>query len=219
LPPRRVLQPEAMTEASTRMTELRLKDAIVDELSRAAGVNTAHIGVSVSGGAVLLTGEVDSYPEKLAAATCAQRVPGVTAVAQEISVRRAGAQPSDIDLARLAGERMQGSVNVPDTISVSVHDHTITLAGEATTTSRRAAINAATCLPGVGDIRDRITVLNGAALIVAGVQEAIAVTCDPRGRVTLGGLVRSLDEEGQAVNAACAARGVTGVTDHLTVRN
>jgi osmotically-inducible protein OsmY len=45
-------------------TDLQLKKDVEDELQWDPKVNAARVGVSVQNGAVSLTGEVDSYPEK-----------------------------------------------------------------------------------------------------------------------------------------------------------
>jgi osmotically-inducible protein OsmY len=221
------------TDASVHMDELKLKDAVVDELNWATGVDTAHVGVSVSGGAVRLSGEVDSYPEKLLAAKAVQRVRGVTAIAQEITVRRrGGVQLDDVDVARVAGEALARAVDVPASITVSVHDHVVTLSGQATNHGRQAAVRAVAYLTGVRDVHAEVTVRRGPAVTVTAIKEGIAeaigrnarivsrvtVTCDPQGVVVLGGVLNTFDERIQATNAAWAAPGVTDVVDRMSIR-
>jgi osmotically-inducible protein OsmY len=62
-------------------TDLQLKKDVEDELQWDPKVNAARVGVSVQNGAVSLTGEVDTYPEKWAAEEAAKRVEGVRALA------------------------------------------------------------------------------------------------------------------------------------------
>jgi osmotically-inducible protein OsmY len=69
------------------MSDAALKTALDDELAWTAGVDNAHVGVGVSGGAVTLSGEVESFPEKWLAEHAAFRVRGVTVVVNEITVR------------------------------------------------------------------------------------------------------------------------------------
>jgi osmotically-inducible protein OsmY len=69
------------------MTDLNLRQNILDELEFEPRVHAANIGVAVEKGVVTLTGHVASYAEKLAAETAAQRVYGVRAIAQEIAIR------------------------------------------------------------------------------------------------------------------------------------
>jgi osmotically-inducible protein OsmY len=65
-----------------------LQATIVEELRCDSGIEAARIRVSVSGGAVRLSGEVPSRPEKLAATRSAMRIRGVKAVADEMTVTR-----------------------------------------------------------------------------------------------------------------------------------
>jgi osmotically-inducible protein OsmY len=81
-----------MTQTLHR-SDAELKTAVDDELAWTAGVDNAHIGVAVMDGGVTLSGEVDSYPEKLRAeserreaertAWCA---PGVTNVDNHLRI-------------------------------------------------------------------------------------------------------------------------------------
>ena len=106
-----------------------LKAAVVDELSWTPSVDNTHVGVAVTDGAVTLSGEVASYPEKLLACQAAQRVHGVTAIAQEITVRSARGPANDTDLAREAGEALDRAVDVPESVKVAVHGNVVTLSG------------------------------------------------------------------------------------------
>ena len=55
------------------MSELKLRDDILDELEYEPIVDAAHIGVAVDRDVVTLTGHVGSYAQKLAAIS---RAPG-----------------------------------------------------------------------------------------------------------------------------------------------
>ena len=72
------------------MTDLKLRQDVLDELEFEPSVDAAGIGVAVNDGVVTLTGHVSTYAEKLAAERAAKRVSGVRAVAQEITVRYLG---------------------------------------------------------------------------------------------------------------------------------
>jgi hypothetical protein len=65
-------------------TDHQLKSAIFEELSRASNLHPGRIGVSLTDGAVTLSGWVQTHPEKEAAVRAAMRVLGVTAIADEI---------------------------------------------------------------------------------------------------------------------------------------
>jgi len=62
-------------------------------------VDNDRVGIAVTDGAVMLSGEVLSYPEKAAAVRAALRVRDVTALADEIIVRHAFGRIEDADIA------------------------------------------------------------------------------------------------------------------------
>lgn len=92
-----------------------IKADVIDELRWVAGVDGTRIGVAVYEGAVILAVEVGTLLEQLLACAAAQRVTGVAAVAEEISVR-AEPETSDEDVAREVGKVLRSSINVPDTV-------------------------------------------------------------------------------------------------------
>lgn len=208
-----------------------LKSAVIEELRWTPSVNSTHIGVSVNDGAVTLSGQVDSFPEKVLAGKATERVHGVTAIAQEITVSSIWTEVTDTEIAMQAGEAMQRAIDVPATVKVSVHEHVVTLSGTATWNYERAAaeravhyikgvravINTIAIRPTamVGDIKSAIT----AALVrnarVAG--KHIEVSTNSAGVVTLEGTVGSWAERRQAEHASYAAPGVTDVVDHLRI--
>jgi osmotically-inducible protein OsmY len=209
----------------------QLKSAVIEELKWMPSVNDLHIGVAVDHGAVTLSGEVDSYPEKHLAESAALRVRGVSAVAEELTVRSTWGTVSDADVAREASEALSRAIDVPsDTVTAVVHDHFVTLSGStAWQYQREAAHRAVRYLKGVAGVVNGITIqptvstvgLKGAisaALVRSARLEAkdITVSADS-GNVTLEGTVHSPYERRQASAAAWSAPGVTGVTNHLIV--
>jgi osmotically-inducible protein OsmY len=56
------------------MSDVSLRQDIIDELDFEPAVNSAHIGVAVADGVVTLSGHVGSYAEKLAAEGATRRV-------------------------------------------------------------------------------------------------------------------------------------------------
>lgn len=113
----------AMTATRTRRTDTDLRTAIADEVNWTAGLDATHIGIAVNGGAVTLSGEVNSYPERRLAERAALRVRGVSTVADEITVRLPGDDANDADIARHVGEALQRAVDIPDTVSALVHGY------------------------------------------------------------------------------------------------
>jgi osmotically-inducible protein OsmY len=219
-----------MTQTQRR-TDTQLKNAIVEELDWTPNVSSAHIGVAVDNGAVTLSGEVDSYPERHYAEKAALRVRGVTAVAEEITVRHATNRPTDADIAREAGEALDRAVDVPDgVVKAVVHDGRITLTGPVTWQFQRgAAGRAVRYIKGVAAIHNEIVIKPiatsygiktaiSAALTRSAQLESQHITVTAHdSTATLEGTVRSWHERQQAGIAAWSAPGVTEVTNHLRV--
>ncbi len=220
--------------ATLHRTDDELKNAIVDELTWTASVNATHVGVAVNRGAVTLSGEVDSYPEKLLAEQAVLRVRGVTAIAEEITVRSDSGAANDTDLAREAGEAIERAVDVPPgSVKVAVHDHVISLSGTVEWQHQReAAARSVRYLRGVTGVSNAVTIRPEissedikSAISAALVRNAqfegahLTVTADAGGAVTLAGPVRSWFEHRQAEHAAWSAPGVTTVTNHLRIES
>lgn len=112
-----------------------------------------------------LSGEVATYPERYLAEQAAKRVRGVTAVAEEITVRSTWAAVNDTDIARETGEALDRAVDVPPgAVTASVHDHEITLSGTVTWEfQRRAAARAVKYLKGVTAVHNHVTLRPAAA--------------------------------------------------------
>lgn len=70
---------------TARRNDQEIQSDVSEELRSTPGIGP--IGVTVSGGAVTLSGEVGSLPERWAAKQAAMRVSGVKAVADELQVR------------------------------------------------------------------------------------------------------------------------------------
>jgi osmotically-inducible protein OsmY len=68
-------------------TDAQLKDDVIEELRWDPKISDADsIGVGVKDGAVILSGHVPSYAEKLAAAQAAASAPGVASVESHLVI-------------------------------------------------------------------------------------------------------------------------------------
>ena len=219
-----------MTQPTRSSSEL-LRDAVLAELQWMPSVDSTRIGVSVDGACVTLTGSVPTYPETLLAVKATLAVRGIAAVAQEMTVRGPWAPATDLEIARQAADAVDRAVNVPDTVKVSVREHTVTLSGDvAWQYQREAALRAVNYIHGVTAVVNDMTVRPGAvaagigreitAALVRNAQfegEHLTVVTDTRGVVTISGMVRSATEKRQAEAVCWRAPGVVSVLNHLVV--
>lgn len=211
----------------------QLKVRIAEELDWTPKVNADRVGVAVNRGAVTLSGQVLSYPEKAAAVGAALRVRGVVAVADEIVVQHSWGDRSDTDIAREAGAAFAHTIAVPPgSVTATVHDHVVTLAGMVDWQyQREAAHRTVAHLPGVTGVRNTVTL--GPATVVsadaarAGITAALLRSAQldaahvhvavDGSEVTLTGSVTSPQERREAGYAAWFSPGVTHVDNQLTV--
>lgn len=214
------------------MSDLDLRQDILDELEYEPSLDAADIGVATENGTVTLTGHVRSYAEKRMAETLVKRVKGVRAIAQKIEVRPAGSHlTADDEIAKRAVTSLAWNTAVPkDAVQVRVEKGYLTLTGSvAWHYQREAAEKALHGISGVmgvsnlieihpslspNDVRKRIEdALRRDAELEA---KRIQVNVSDR-KVTLEGRVRNWAEREAAERAAWAAPGVTSVVDHITI--
>ena len=213
------------------MSDLQLRQDVLDELDFEPRVDSAHIGVVVDKGVVTLTGHVSSYAAKLAAETAARRVKGVHAIADEIEVRYPfEKKAADDEIAKRALDILQWDATVPaGAIKITVRDGLVTLSGEVEwkyqksaaeeqvrkLSGVRAIINEIRISPRVqpADIKQRIeNALRRNAEVEA---HAIRVSVQDGGRVTLEGTAHNWQEREAIQSAAWSAPGVVSVKDRM----
>jgi len=214
------------------LSDTDIQQDVIDEFLWDPEVTSAEVGVEVDEGVVTLTGTIDSYAEKLAAQDAAQRVAGVRAVANELSVR-GPLTYNDTDIAKAVVDALDANFSVPPgCIDVAVQNGKVKLTGEVNWAFQRAAAsNSVRYLRGVRDLSNLILVKQprvSTTEVQAGIEralvraaeidaDAIRVSTDD-GHVTLSGTVRSLAEKRAAAVGAWRARGVTQVTNNIEVR-
>lgn len=214
------------------MSDISLRQSIVDELEFEPSVDAAHIGVAVDSGVATLSGHVGSYAEKVMAERVVQRVKGVRGIAQEIEVRYPGAKKTaDDEIAKRALNIIGWSVTIPDDkVKIKVQNGWVTLSGEVDWNYQKVdAENAVRKLSGVVSVSNLITVRPRVstadvkfriedALKRSAEIEATGVHVNVSGsKVTLEGKVHSWHERGVAERAAWAIPGVGSVEDRLVV--
>jgi osmotically-inducible protein OsmY len=145
-------------------TDRDLQAGVADVLKRMAG-GTAHVGVSVRGGTVVLFGEVGSTAERLQTTQAAMGVLGVRAVADEMVVREPGTPgASDADLTKLANLLLATNAAVPaGAVRAGVRGSVLTLSGAVAVAGQRdAAARVVRNLPGVVGLCNDILVARSA---------------------------------------------------------
>lgn len=214
------------------MTDMTLKQTILDALEFDPSIDAASIGVSVDNGVVTLSGHVPTYFEKMKAEDLAIAIRGVKAIAQEIEVRPAGTHlTADDEIARRVLDVLRWSTTLPaEAVKVKVQGGWLTLTGAVEWNfQREAAARAVRDMSGVkgvtnniiitpkatpADLRDRIerALKRQAELDMNNIRVEVA-----DGAVTLEGKVHSLAERRVAEQAVWAAPGIREVRDRLSV--
>jgi osmotically-inducible protein OsmY len=215
------------------MSDISLRQDIIDELEFEPSLNAAHIGVAVDKGVVTLTGSVGSYAEKIAAEQAVRRVKGVQAIAQEIEVRYPNdKKTADDEIAgRVVSILRWSAVVPPNSVQVKVQDGWVTLSGEVDWQFQRAAAEAEIRrLSGVAGVINSMTIksrvqaadvkrkIEDALKRYAEVEaEGIRISVLADGKVTLDGNVHDWRERDAIKRAAWSAPGVTIVEDRLMI--
>lgn len=214
------------------MTDMEIRQTVLDALEFEPSLDAASIGVAVDDGVVTLTGHVGTYREKVKAEDLAMGLRGVKAIAQEIEVRPPGVHPTaDDEVARRILDVLRWNTSLPgDAVKVKVQTGWVTLSGSVEWNYQRdAAANAVRDMAGVkgvtnailitpkaspSDIRDRIekALKRQVELDTLGIRVDVS-----NGSVTLEGKVHSLAERRVAEQAVWAAPGVREVRDRLSV--
>jgi osmotically-inducible protein OsmY len=213
------------------MSDLQLRQDVLDALDYEPSVEAAHIGVAVDKGVVTLAGHVASYAEKQASIAAVRRTKGVRAIADEIEVRfPSDKKTSDDEIAKRAIDILGWDTMVPSSsIEVMVRDGCVTLTGSVEwhyqkkqaeedvrkLSGVRGVINAIEIEPSVHaeDVKRKIEeALKRHAAIES---DAIRVTVPEHNKVVLEGKLRSWDERYAAANAAWSAPGVKSVEDRM----
>jgi osmotically-inducible protein OsmY len=214
------------------MSDMNLRQDIVDELDFDPSIDSANIGVAVTHGVVTLSGHVNSYAEKIAAEKAAQRVKGVRAIAQEIVVRYASdKKTADDQIAERALSSIAWDARIPaNDIKVKVAQGWVTLTGNVHWYYQCAAAESAVRrLSGVVGVTNLIEVKpktqpqDVRAKIIEALKRNAEVEADSirvivhDDKVTLEGKVKAWYERGVAERAAWSVPGVAAVEDHLSL--
>ena len=211
-----------------------LRRNVAAELSWDPQADGEAIEVTAASGMVTLRGTVASLRLKQAGGRAAERVRGVTWVANELRVRIPDKdRRDDEDLRGDVLEALMLDVSVPMTVDAQARDGFVTLTGTAQWHYQREAAEWRTAnVPGVAAIDNAITLTQfpdareardairaafrrDAALAADG----LSVETSANGLVILSGAVSSRAARDRAVAAAWSAPGVIKIDDRISVRS
>ncbi len=213
-------------------TDLQLQQDVLAELRWEPRIGELDIAVAVRDGVVTLNGMVDSYVQKYAVERAAERVAGVQAIADDLTVRLPSQHVrTDTDIAHAVATALRWDVEVPhEAIKAMVDDGVVMLDGTVDWHFQRtAAERAVRHLTGVKGVMNRIAIAPRvspadvsekirSALRRNAESEATRIAVDAAdGRVTLRGKVHSYADRREIERAAWSAPGVTQVDDLTTV--
>jgi osmotically-inducible protein OsmY len=220
-----------MGTATLIRTDEEIQRDVIAELKWDAQVQPNEIGVCVKDGVVILSGWVDSFLKKWAAAEAAHRVPGVKAVANDTEVRL----PSDrtnADIAAAAIRAPEWDAGIPssDKIEVTVSKGWVTLKGEVEWQYQKEdAERVVRRLSGVKGVTNLIVVKprTTASELKKKIEEALVrnaqidasrISVEVQGtKAILKGTVRSWAEKEEAERVAWLAPGITSVENRITL--
>lgn len=149
-----------MTITTSVHNDQDIQSAVQDELHWTPDVDSAGIGVAVEDGTVSLSGEVESYLERVSAKRAALRVHGVRAVVDDIVVHpvRNTSRVTETDLAKTVQKALDWSGNVPAAVQATIVGRNVTLTGEVVWNyQRESARTAIEDLDGVDYIDNFVT--------------------------------------------------------------
>ncbi|HEU0116130.1 MAG TPA: BON domain-containing protein [Thermomicrobiales bacterium] len=218
--------------ATKQWVDRDIQQDVLDEFAWDPEVDIPEVGVEVDDGVVTLTGTVDQYRTKLAAQRAAQRVSGVRAVANDLTVR-GPLTHNDTDIAQDAARAIEANLSIPrGAVDIVVQNGKVTLTGQAPWAYQRvAAEESVRYLRGVRDVVNLIAVKSpqvSDAEVRAGIERALVRAAEldadrirvraQGGQVTLSGTTRTWTEKQEAGRAAWRARGVDDVVNEIEIR-
>ena len=113
-------------------SDIQIQKDVMEELRWDPMLNASEIGVAVRHGIVTLSGQVDSYPKKLAAEKAAKQVAGVKAIAEDMQVGIfPGNRKTDAEIAEAVLNALKWHSAVQEEkIKIKVEEGDVRLEGE-----------------------------------------------------------------------------------------
>jgi osmotically-inducible protein OsmY len=213
-------------------SDTELHDDVLAELRWDQRLREKDIALAVRGGVVTLAGTVESYAQRYASERAVERVKGVRAIVNDLTVKLpSSAERSDGDIAHSALDALRWDIEIPhDRITLKVTDGWVTLEGEVPWHFQKdSAERAVGHLAGVKGVSNLILVSPTPA--PADIKQRIKETFKRQAeldadhitvetaehKVVLVGNVESLAEKRAAERAAWNSPGVARVDNQLRV--
>lgn len=214
-------------------SEDRLREKIQEELEWNPKFDAKPIGVSVKDGIVTLSGHVSSWSEKTAVEQAVERIKGVKAYVENLTVKIPGEfERTDEEIAEVALKNLRWNMNVPEKgIILRVENGWIHLDGEVQWDfQREAAKNAVKNLMGVKGVISHLKIKESINLNI--IKESIKKSFERNAQIDanqvqievngsniiLKGTVQSLAEKKRAERIAYNAPGVQKVENQIQVK-
>ncbi len=211
--------------------DLDLQHDVENEVGWELSSGLRQISVTVKGGAVDLSGHVDTFWERCAAERAAWRVAHVHQVTNGIRVEVPfDQQREDDDIALAAMSSLEWNCLVPETVQVQVTKGAVILSGSVERRQQKdEAERAVAILYGINSVRNDIAIQPSVALGEVKVPIEAALRRNAlvdhghikahvtHGVVGLRGTARTRAEYEAAMHAAWAAPGIAAVEDHIVV--
>jgi len=213
-------------------TDLEIQKDVMDQLRWQPILEAAEIGVSVKNGIATLSGQVNSYPKKLAAEKAARKVSGVKAVIEDIHVKIYPDQhKTDLEIAEAVVNALKwNSAVIHENIKINVENGFVTLSGQVEWAYERGMAEIAVeNIKGVKLVVNQITIkpkpitehvkqkIDSAFQRHASIDSGKVKINVVGNTVILSGTVRSYSEKEDAEDAAWAAQGVDRVENRIEV--
>jgi len=213
-------------------SDAQIKADVIAELKWDAEIDETKIGVSVSNGALTLSGHSPTFRQKVEAATAAKRVAGVLAIVNNVEVLLDREfRTTDEGLAERIANVLKWNVSIPGKeIKATVKNGIVTLTGQVDWQYQRSNIlRNIEHVGGVVNVFDHITLKPAASAVDvqrkikdalqrhADVEASNVTVSVANGTVTLSGTVESMEEMDRVEDAAWTAPGVSKVVDNLRV--
>lgn len=217
----------------SKKTDTDIQQDVIRELKWDTRIEETDVGIEVDDGVVTLTGTVDSWGKRYAAAEAAHRVLGVLDIANDIAVKTLGTPGrTDTEIAGAVRNALVWDVFVPDTrIRSTVSNSVVTLEGDVETwTQHDDAAKAVRNLSGVREVVNLIGIKAprvDAAKVRKSIEDALERQAELEakrvwfevqdGAVKVFGTVHSWAERETVMGAAKGTPGVRTVEDKLRI--